>query len=139
MNVQRAPLLSVVRRWSNASVTPPGPDAGLDSLSDLHGQTPFIDGTGEWVRLAALRTEVTAKRPHGLSRSPELHAPDRIRRGTFGNAHPVRGAQWPGMRRCRKSDHGHRMRTQECGDATMLPGDVRKEANAGPRERRVIP
>ncbi|MDE0127689.1 MAG: hypothetical protein OXN97_24245 [Bryobacterales bacterium] len=123
-------------------MTPPGWDAGLDTLPNLHGQTPFIDGTGHRVRLAAPRTEAAAERPHGLGRSLELYAPDRTTRVGFGNAHPAREARGPGTRRRRESGHGQRMRTMrfhECGDATTLPGDFRKEADAVPRAGGAIP
>ena len=65
------------------------PGRRLDTLPDLLGRTPFIDGREHWARLAALRAEVTAEGPHGLSRSPGRHAPDRTGRVSFGSAHPA--------------------------------------------------
>lgn len=109
---------------------------------DLHGQTPFIDRTGHWVGLVALRTEVAEERPHGLSRSSTPHTADGTRRVGFDNAHPVRARRGSGARRRRESDHGHRTRTirpRECGDTTTPPGDYRKEAAAVPQARGVSP
>ena len=65
-------------------------DSGLDTLLDLHGQTLFVDEAGHWVKFIAVRTEVTPQRPHGLSYSLTLHAPDEERLVGFDNAHPVR-------------------------------------------------
>ena len=54
----------------------PDRDPGLDTLLDLHGQTLFVDEAGHWVKFVVVRTEVTPERPHGLSYSLTLHAPD---------------------------------------------------------------
>ena len=89
----------------------PDHDLGLDTLLDLHGQTLFIDEIGYWVKFVVLRTEVTAERPHGLSYSLTLHAPDGTRLVGFDSAHPVRGRRGPGTRRRAESDQRHRMRT----------------------------
>ena len=64
-------------------------DPGLDTLLDLHGETLFVDEAGHWVQFMAVRTDVTAERPHGLSYSLTLHAPDGTRLVGFDNAHPV--------------------------------------------------
>ena len=60
-------------------MTAPDRDPGPDTLLDLHGQTPFVDEAGHWVKFIVLRTEVTAERPHGLSYSLTLHVPDGAR------------------------------------------------------------
>ncbi len=62
-------------------------DPGLDTLLDLHGQTLFVDEAGHWVKFIAVRTQVTLQRPHGLSYSLTLHAPDGERIVGFDNAH----------------------------------------------------
>ena len=77
-------------------------DPGLDTLLDLHGQTLFVDEAGNWVKFVAVRTEVTAQRPHGLSYSLTLHAPDGARLVGFDNAHAVRERRGPGTRRRRR-------------------------------------
>lgn len=71
-------------------MTTPGREPGLDTLLDLHGQTLFIDEIGHWVKFVVQRTQVTEERPHGLSYSLTLHAPDGTRLVGFDNAHPVR-------------------------------------------------
>ena len=70
----------------------PDRDLGLDTLLDLHGQTLFIDEVGHWVKFVVLRTEVTAERPHGLSYSLTLHAPDgtRLRVRNIGRGREMR-------------------------------------------------
>ena len=51
-------------------------DPGLDTPLDLHGQMLFVDEVGHWVKFVVVRTEATAERPHRLSYSLTLHAPD---------------------------------------------------------------
>ncbi len=76
-------------------MTAPNRDPGLDTLLDLHGVTLFVDEAGHWVKFMAVRTDVTAERPHGLSYSLTLHAPDGTRLVGFDNAHPVRERRDP--------------------------------------------
>ena len=71
-------------------------DPGLDTLLDLHGQILFVDEIGHWVKFIARRTEVTPERPHGISYSLTLHAPDGARLVGFDNAHPGEGTVRPG-------------------------------------------
>ena len=78
-------------------------DPALDTLLDLHGVTLFVDEIGHWVKFVVRRIEVTADRPHGLSYSPTLHAPDGTRLVGFDNAHPVRERRGPGTRTGRKA------------------------------------
>ncbi|MCY4228483.1 MAG: hypothetical protein OXF20_12515 [Gammaproteobacteria bacterium] len=89
----------------------PEHDPALDALLDLHGQTLFVDDMGHWVKFIVVRTEVARQRPHGLSYSLTLHAPDGKRLVGFGNAHPVRERWGPGMRRHHTNDHWHRLRS----------------------------
>ena len=124
------------------SMTTPDRDPGLDTLLDLHGQTLFVDDAGHWVKFIVVRTEVTPERPHGLSYSLTLHAPDGERLVGFDNAHPVRKRRGPGTRRRRESDHRHRLRTvgpYEYRDAAMLVEDFWKEVDAALRERGSLP
>ena len=123
-------------------MTTPDRDPGLDTLLDLHGQTLFVDDAGHWVKFIVVRTEVTPERPHGLSYSLTLHAPDGERLVGFDNGHPVRKRSGPGTRRRRESDHRHRLRTvgpYEYRDAAMLVEDFWNEVDAALRERGSLP
>ena len=68
-------------------MTGPDRDLGLDTLLDLNGQTLFVDELGHWMKFIVLRTEVTPERPHGLSYSLTLHAPDGAKLVGFDNVH----------------------------------------------------
>ena len=123
-------------------MTAPDRDPGLDTLLDLHGQTLFVDETGHWVKFVAVQTAATAERPHALSYSLTLHAPDGERLVGFDNAHPVRERRGPGMRRRTQCDHRHRLRSigpYEYTDAATLLEDFWKEVDAVLRERGVLP
>ena len=120
----------------------PDRDLGLDTLLDLHGQTLFVDEVGHWVKFVVLRTEVGPERPHGLSYSLTLHAPDGTRLVGFDNAHPVRGRRGPGRRARVESDHRHRLRTiqpYDYKDAATLLEDFWKEVDEVLRRRGSIP
>ena len=120
----------------------PDRDSGLDTLLDLHGQTLFVDEVGHWVKFVVVRTEVTAERPHGLSYSLTLHAPDGERLVGFDNAHAVREGRGPGRRRSGRRDHRHRLRSirpYEYTDAATLLEDIWKEVDEVPRERGALP
>ena len=120
----------------------PDRDPGLDALLDLHGQTLFVDGVGHWVRFVVLRTEATPERPHGLSYSLTLHAPDGARLIGFDNAHPVRERRGPGTRKRVESDHRHRIRTvrpYDYKDAATLLGDFWDEVDRILKEGGTIP
>ena len=120
----------------------PDRDPGLDTLLDLHGQTLFVDEVGHWVKFVVVRTEVTAERPHGLSYSLTLHAPDGERLVGFDNAHAVREGRRPGRRRRGKRDHRHRLRSirlYEYMDAATLLEDFWKEVDEVLKERGALP
>ena len=123
-------------------MTTPERDPGLDTLLDLHGQTLFVDDIGHWVKFVVVRTEATAERPHGLSYSPTLHAPDGERLVGFDNAHGVREGGGPGTRRRRERDHRHRLRSirpYDYTDAAALLEDFWKEVDEVLRERGALP
>ena len=123
-------------------MTTPDRDPGLDTLLELHGQTLFVDETGHWVKFIVLRTEVTPERPHGLSYSLTLHAPDGMRLVGFDNAHAVRERRGPGARRRGTRDHRHRLRTirpYEYRAASTLLADFWKEVDEVLRERGSLP
>lgn len=124
------------------AITTPDRDPGLDTLLDLHGQTLFVDGVGHWVKFVVLRTDVTPERPHGLSYSLTLHAPDGTRLVGFDNAHPVRERRGPGMRKRMESDHKHRIRTvqpYDYEDAATLLEDFWTEVDRVLKEGESIP
>ena len=123
-------------------MTMPDRDPGLDTLLDLHGETLFVDDAGHWVKFVAVRTRATAERPHGLSYSLTLHAPDGTRLVGFDNAHAVRGRRGPSGRQRVEQDHRHRFRTlrlYEYEDAATLLADFWKEVDEVLRERGSIP
>ena len=123
-------------------MTAPDRDPGLDTLFDLHGQTLFVDDAGHRVKFIVMRTEVTPERPHGLSYSLTLHAPDGARLVGFDNAHPVRDRRGPGARRREEHDHRHRLRTirpYEYTDAGTLMADFWAEVDEVLRERGALP
>lgn len=123
-------------------MTTPDRDPGLDTLLDLHGQTLFVDEIGHWVKFTVLRTEVTPERPHGLSYSLTLHAPDGARLVGFDNAHPVRERHGPGTRQRGRGDHRHRLRAirpYAYKDAATLLEDFWNEVDGVLQERGSIP
>ena len=94
------------------------------------------------MKFIVVRTEVTPERPHGLSYSLTLHAPDGERLVGFDNAHPVRERRGPGTRRRRESDHRHWLRTvgpYDYRDAATLVEDFWNEVDAVLRERGSVP
>ena len=120
----------------------PDRELGLDTLLDLHGQTLFVDEVGHWVKFVVRRANVTAERPHGLSYSLTLHAPDGARLVGFDNAHPVRGRRGTGTRKREGSDHRHRLRTihpYDYKDAATLLEDFWNEVDRVLKERGSIP
>ena len=120
----------------------PDRDRGLDTLLDLHGQTLFVDKAGHWVKFVVVRTEVTRERPHGLSYSLTLHAPDGARLVGFDNAHAVRQRRGPGTQTRGERDHRHRLRSiqpYEYRDAATLLEDFWKEVDGVLKERGATP
>ncbi len=114
-------------------MTAPDRDPGLDTLLDLHDRTLFVDEAGHWVKFIVLRTEATAERPHGLSCSLTLHAPDGARLIGFDNAHPLPQRRGPGAGRHREADHRHRLRSigpYHYKDAATLLEDFWAEVDA---------
>ena len=123
-------------------MTTPDRAPGPDTLLDLHRQTLFVDEVGHWVKFVVVRSEATAERPHGLSYSLTLHAPDGERLVGFDNAHALREGRGPGRRRSGEHDHRHRLRTirsYEYTDAVTLLEDFWKEVYEALRERGSLP
>ena len=101
-----------------------------------------MDEVGQWVKFLVVRTEATAERPHGLSYSLTLHAPDGKRLVGFDNAHAVMEGRGPGRRQSGEHDHRHRLRTirsYEYMDAATLLEDFWKEVDEALRERGSLP
>ena len=120
----------------------PDRDRGLDTLLDLHGQTLFVDEAGHWVKFVVMRTEVTRERPHGLSYSLTLHAPNGVRLVGFDNVHAVRQRRGRGTQTRGERDHRHRLRTiqpYEYQDAATLLEDFWKEVDSVLKERGATP
>ena len=123
-------------------MTAPDRDPGLDTLLDLHGQMLFVDDIGHWVKFVVVRAEASTERPHGLSYSLTLHAPDGERLVGFDNAHTVRDGRGPGTRRRREREHRHRLRSirpYEYTDAAALLADFWKEVDEVLKERGALP
>jgi hypothetical protein len=82
-------------------------DHGLEFLLAFDGRVHHLE-KGYWIKFDIARVGVTGKRPHGLSYSFTLHAPNGARLAGFDNAHdvPARGSRF--KRRGETSDHWHR-------------------------------
>jgi hypothetical protein len=83
-------------------------DHGLDTLLDLDG-TVIDQGGGYWIKVEAMRVQVSLNRPHGIKYSLSLHEPSGARIVGYDNAHapPGRGRrQYSGQRF--SFDHRHR-------------------------------
>jgi hypothetical protein len=63
-------------------------DHGLEFLLAFNGRIHHLE-KGYWLKFEIMRVETTAERPHGLSYSFTLHAPDGTRLVGFDNAHNV--------------------------------------------------
>ncbi|HXY99857.1 MAG TPA: DUF6516 family protein [Stellaceae bacterium] len=83
---------------------------GLEFLLAFDGRTHYLE-EGHWIKFEIKLVEATTERPHGLSYSFTLHAPDGTRLVGFDNAHgvPARGSRF--KRRAGASDHWHRTET----------------------------
>lgn len=63
-------------------------DHGLEFLLAFNGRIHHLE-KGYWLKFDIMRVTATAERPHGLSYSFTLHAPDGTRLVGFDNAHDV--------------------------------------------------
>jgi len=83
------------------------PDHGLEYLLAFDGAIHNLE-EGYWIKFEIERTAVTEERPHGLSYSFTLHAPDGKRLVGFDNSHgvPTLGSRY--KHRPRENDHWHR-------------------------------
>jgi Family of unknown function (DUF6516) len=80
---------------------------GLEFLLAFDGRIHHLE-EGYWLKFEIQRVEITKRRPHGLSYSFTLHAPDGTRLVGFDNAHgvPGRGSRFKAGPQA--SDHWHR-------------------------------
>lgn len=80
---------------------------GLEFLLAFDGRIHHLE-EGYWIKFEIKRVEAARARPHGLSYSFTLHAPDGTRLIGFDNAHgvPAPGSRF--KRRTQASDHWHR-------------------------------
>ena len=82
-------------------------DHGLEFLLAFDGRIHHLE-KGYWLKFDITRVEATQERPHGLSDSFTLHAPDGTRLVGFDNAHDVRARGSRFSRRGTVTDHWHR-------------------------------
>jgi uncharacterized protein DUF6516 len=117
------------------------PGHGLEFLLAFDGRIHHLE-KGYWLQFEIARVATTSARPHGLSYSFTLHAPDGTRLVGFDNAHHVRA---PGSRVKRggvATDHRHRTETDPgrpyvFQDAATLIDDFFDEVERVLRERGV--
>ena len=83
---------------------------GLEFLLAFDGRIHHLE-EGYWIKFEIKRVEATKQRPHGLSYSFTLHAPDGTRLVGFDNAHgvPAKGSRF--KPKPRASDPWHRTET----------------------------
>jgi hypothetical protein len=117
------------------------PEYGLEFLLAFDGRIHHLE-EGYWIKFEIKRVEATKERPHGLSYSFTLHAPDGTRLVGFDNAHgvPAKGSRFkPGPP---ASDHWHRTETDpgrpyQFKDAETLIDDFFDEVERVLNERGV--
>jgi hypothetical protein len=83
------------------------PDHGLEFLLAFNGRIHHLE-KGYWLKFEITRVAASADRPHGLSYSFTLHAPDGRRLIGFDNAHDVPPSGSRFKRRGKDRDHWHR-------------------------------
>jgi hypothetical protein len=81
----------------------------LEFLLAFDGRIHHLDG-GYWIKFEIKRVKATRSRPHGLSYSFTLHAPDGARLVGFDNAHGVSVTGSRFKQRPQANDHWHRAR-----------------------------
>src|SRR5262249_23807940 len=114
-------------------------DYGLEFLLAFDGRIHHLQG-GYRIRFEIKRVEVSKGRPHGLSYSFTLHAPDGTRLVGFDNAHRAPAAGSRLKRAPEARDHWHRTeddpgRPYVFKDAATLIDDFFDEVERVLRER----
>jgi hypothetical protein len=120
-----------------------GSDHGLEFLLAFDGRIHHLE-KGYWLKFIITRVEVTKNRPHGLSYSFTLHAPDGTRLVGFDNAHDVSPKGSPFKHRGETTDHWHHTendpgRPYHFKDAETLIDDFFNEVERILRDRGVGP
>jgi hypothetical protein len=82
-------------------------DHGPEFLLAFDGRIHHLEA-GYWIKFEIKRVTAAKNRPHGLSYSFTLHAPDGMRLVGFDNAHGVRATGSRLKRQPEASDHWHR-------------------------------
>ena len=82
-------------------------DHGLEFLLAFDGRIHHLE-KGYWLKFEITRGEATRNRPHGLSYSFTLHAPNGTRLVGFDNAHDVSAKGSRFKHRGETTDHWHR-------------------------------
>ena len=86
------------------------PEYGLEFLLAFDGRIHHLE-EGYWIKFEIERVKAAKERPHGLSYSFTLHAPDGTRLVGFDNAHGVSATGGRFKRKPPASDHWHRTET----------------------------
>lgn len=114
-------------------------DYGLEFLLAFDGRVHHLEA-GYWLKFEIKRVATAEARPHGLSYSLTLHAPDGTRLVGFDNAHavPARGSRFG--RSPATDDHWHRTesdrgRPYHFVDAETLLRDFFREVRRVLRDR----
>ena len=90
------------------------PEYGLEFLLAFDGRIHHLE-EGYWIKFEIERVKPTKERPHGLSYSFTLHAPDGTRLVGFDNAHGVRAQGFP-------------VQTESAGERSLAPDGDRSRA-----------
>ncbi|HXW63764.1 MAG TPA: DUF6516 family protein [Burkholderiaceae bacterium] len=115
------------------------PDHTLEFLLAFDGRIHHRE-EGYWIKFEIKRVRASKNRPHGLSYSFTLHAPDGMRLIGFDNAHGVGAAGSRFKKRSQVRDHWHRAegdvgRPYEFKDADSLLQDFFREVRRVLNER----
>lgn len=118
-----------------------GSDLGLEFLLAFDGRIHHLE-RGYWLKFDIARVDATPNRPHGLSYSFTLHAPDGTRLVGFDNSHAVSAKGSPSKHRGETTDHWHRTeadpgRPCRFKDAETLIDDFFNEVERVLRDRGV--
>jgi hypothetical protein len=114
-------------------------DHALEFLLAFDGRVHHLE-QGYWLKFEIKRNTFAKERPHGLSYSFTLHAPDGTRLVGFDNAHGVPAAGSRLRRAPPASDHWHRTendpgRPYKFADADTLLADFFREVRRVLKDR----
>lgn len=114
---------------------------GLEFLLAFDGRIHHLE-EGHWIKFEIKRIEAAKERPHGLSYSFTLHAPDGTRLVGFDNAHSVPATGSRFKRPLETHDHWHRTekdpgRPYQFKDAETLIDDFFDDVQRVLGERRI--